>query len=146
MKKDAVVKEQINYDVLALDELTEISRHDHQEDVRQYDIQQNALCLVVIGGICFVCALLFLILSVVREKNKVTGIDPTSLPFYVSIGCFAAAAILLSIGLYRFLKAHSKRKALKEEITQFEEQKEKKIKKNEESKDLGDSIKHVGIS
>ena len=127
MKKDAVVKEQINYDVLALDELTEISRHDHQEDVRQYDIQQNALCLVVIGGICFVCALLFLILSVVREKNKVTGIDPTSLPFYVSIGCFAAAAILLSIGLFRFLKAHSKRKALKEEIMKVTKLKSEKM-------------------
>ena len=43
MKNSEVVKEQINYDALALDELTEISRHDHQEDVRQYDIQQNPL-------------------------------------------------------------------------------------------------------
>jgi riboflavin transporter FmnP len=46
-------EQNIDYSSLSYEELTKISRDDHQEDVRQYDKQQNALCLVVIGGIIF---------------------------------------------------------------------------------------------
>ena len=106
----------INYESLSYDELTQISRDDHQEDVRQYDKQQNALCLVMIGSICLVCGALFLVLSFVRRRNVLVGLDATSLPFFVSIACFVAAASLLTIGLIRFFKAHSVRKALKVEI------------------------------
>ena len=106
----------INYESLSYDELTQISRDDHQEDVRQYDKQQNALCLVMIGGITLVCGVLFLILSFVRRRNTLAGLDYTSLPFFVSIACFTAAAVLLTIGLIRFFKAHNVRKALKNEI------------------------------
>ena len=116
MEENKKVEQQIDYNSLSYDELTEISRNDHQEDVRQYDIQQNALCLVMIGGICLVCSILFLILSSVREKNMTTGIDPTCLPFFVFVGCLVAAAVLLTIGLIRFIKAHLRRKALKTEI------------------------------
>ena len=116
MKENKPVEQQIDYNSLSYDELTEISRHDHQEDVHQYDIQQNALCLVMIGGICFVCAILFLILSSVREKNMTTGIDPLCLPFFVFVGCSVAAVVLLTIGLLRFFRAHSRRKALRTEI------------------------------
>lgn len=107
---------QIDYQSLSYDELTKISRDDHQEDVRQYDKQQNALCLVMIGGIALVCGVLFLILSFVRRRNVLAGLDATSLPFFVSIACFAAAAALLTIGLIRFFKAHQIRKALQVEI------------------------------
>lgn len=124
------VKEQINYEALPLEELTEISRHDHQEDVRQYDKQQNALCLVMIGAICLVCGILFLILSSVREKNITTGIDPTCLPFFVSIGCFVASIALLAIGLTRFFIAFFKRKALKEEIIVVTRLKSSKMSSN----------------
>ena len=116
MKENKPVEQQIDYNSLSYDELTQISRNDHQEDVHQYDIQQNALCLVMIGGICLICAILFLILSSVREKNMTTGIDPTCLPFFVCIGCSVAAAVLLTIGLVRFFRAHNRRKALKTEI------------------------------
>ena len=108
--------EQRNYDSLSYDELSQISRHDHQEDVNQYDKQQNALCLVMIGGICLVCAILFFILSFVREKNQAANLDPLSLPFIVSMACFAAAIALLTVGLVRFFKAQKIRKALKSEI------------------------------
>ncbi|MBO6280599.1 MAG: hypothetical protein J6M95_03360 [Bacilli bacterium] len=110
------VKQSKNYESLSYDELSQISRDDHQEDVRQYDKQQNALCLVVIGGITLVCGILFLILSFVRRRNVMTGIDPKSLPFFVFIGCAVAAVVLLTIGLIRFFKAHNVRKALKSEI------------------------------
>ena len=104
------------YESLSYDELSQISRDDHQEDVRQYDKQQNALCLVVIGAITLICGALFIILSIKRKNNKMAGLDPTSLPFFVSLACFVAAAALLTIGLIRFFKAHSVRKALEAEI------------------------------
>ena len=113
MKK---VEEPKDYSSLSLDELTQISRDDHQEDVRQYDKQENALCLVVIGAIVLVCGILFFVLSFVKRRNKFAGIDPTSLPFFVSMGCLVAAAILLAWGLIKFFKAFKVRKALKVEI------------------------------
>ena len=105
-----------NYDAMSYEELRQISRDDHQEDVRQYDKQQNALCLVMIGGIILICGILFILLSFKRVKNKMGGIDFTSLQFFVSIACFVGAAVLLSIGLARFFKAHKIRKQLREEI------------------------------
>lgn len=110
------VQKDNKYESLSYDELSQISRDDHQEDVRQYDKQQNALCLVVIGAICLICGALFIILSFKRKNNKMAGLDVTSLPFFVSIACFVAAVALLAIGLIRFFKAHNIRKALEVEI------------------------------
>ena len=110
------VQKENKYESLSYDELSQISRDDHQEDARQYDKQQNALCLVVIGAICLICGALFIILSFKRKNNKMAGLDFTSLPFFVSIACFVAAAALLTIGLIRFFKAHNIRKALEVEI------------------------------
>ena len=118
------------YESLSYDELSQISRDDHQEDVRQYDKQQNALCLVMIGGICLVCGALFLVLSFVRKRNQLAGLDVTSLPFFVSIACFVAAATLLAISLIRFFKAHNIRKALHVEIIEVTKLKTQMISKN----------------
>ena len=106
----------IDYESLSSEELSEISRHNHQEDTHQYDKQQNALCLVMIGGICLVCAILFFILSFKRVMNKAGTLDTSSLQFFVCIGCLIAAVVLLGIGLFRFFRAFVKRRALKEEI------------------------------
>ena len=113
MKQQEEVKD---YSALSYEQLTQISRDDHQEDVRQYDKQENALCLVIIGAITLICGALFFVLSFVRRKNKLVGIDPTSLPFFVSCACVLAAAVLLTLGLVRFFKAYAVRKALKSEI------------------------------
>ena len=113
MKKEKVV---IDYQSLSSEELSQISRKNHQEDTHQYDKQQNALCLVMIGGICLVCAILFFILSFKRVMNKAGTLDTSSLQFFVCIGCLIAAVVLLGIGLFRFFKAFIKRKQLKEEI------------------------------
>ena len=112
-KKEVVVKD---YSGLSYDQLSQISRDDHQEDTRQYDKQQNALCLVMIGAICAVCAILFFILSFKRKYNKMAGLDPLSLQFFVCIACLIAAAVLLSIGLVRFFKARKIRIDLAAEI------------------------------
>ena len=119
-----------NYESLSLEELSQISRDDHQEDARQYDKQQNALCLVMIGGICLVCGILFLILSFKRKMNRMAGLDVRSLPFFVSIACFVAAITLLTIGLVRFFKAHRIRKALELEIMKVTRLKTDMMSKN----------------
>ena len=113
MAKEVVKKD---YKALSYEELSQISRDDHQEDTRQYDKQQNALCLVMIGAITLVCGILFLILSFVRRYNQMAGIDTGSLQFIVSMVCFGAAVILLSIGLVRFFIAFGVRRQLKQEI------------------------------
>lgn len=107
---------EIDYSALSYEELRKVSRDDHQEDVRQYDKQQNALCLVMIGGILLICGILFILLSFKRVKNKMGGIDVLSLQFFVSVACLASALVLLGIGLSRFFIAHSIRKQLRKEI------------------------------
>lgn len=124
------VKNENKYESLSYDELSQISRDDHQEDVRQYDKQQNALCLVMIGGITLICGILFLVLSFVRRRNQLAGLDVTSLPFFVSIACFVAAVTLLTIGLVRFFKAHTIRKALEVEIIEVTKLKTKMMSEN----------------
>jgi hypothetical protein len=108
-------EQNIDYSSLSYEELTKISRDDHQEDVRQYDKQQNALCLVVIGGIILICGIIFFILSFVRKNNKV-AIEFSSLPFFIFIACMIGSLSLLIIGFMRFMKAHKIRKVLKQEI------------------------------
>ena len=104
------------YSNLSYEELSQISRNDHQEDTRLYDRQQNSLCLVVLGGISLVMALLFFFLSFKREMNKMGGLDDKSLQFIVSIICFVLAGILLSLGLTLVIIAQVKRLRLKDEI------------------------------
>lgn len=101
---------------LSYEELSQISRNDHQEDTKQYDKQQNSLCLAVLGGIALVIAILFFILSFKREMNKTGILDVQSLQFLISMICFGLAAVLLTIGLVIFIKALIKRLQLKDEI------------------------------
>ena len=118
MRKEGknIIFDEVDFSTKSYDELSQISRDDHQEDTHQYDNQQNALCLVMIGAICFVCSILFLLLSFERKMNQMAGLQPASLQFVVCIACFVAAATLLTIGLTRFYKAHKIRKSLHEEI------------------------------
>ena len=119
------------YESLSYEQLSQISRDDHQEDVRQYDKQQNALCLVVIGFITLVCGVLFIIISITRRMNKITGIDVTSLPFIVSIACFIAAITLLTIGFVRFFVALRHRTVLRKEINRVNVVRSQMISTNE---------------
>lgn len=109
-------KKEIDYSTYSDEELSLMSEKDHHEDVKHYDVQQNSLAFVVLGGITLVCGLLFLILSFRRVMNKVKGIDTRSLQFFVCIACFVIAVALLSIGLTRLIIATIKRTKLKKEI------------------------------
>ena len=57
-----------DYGSMSYEELRQISRNDHHEDVVQYDKQQNALCLVVLGGICLICGILFTMVITPKES------------------------------------------------------------------------------
>ena len=105
-----------DYSNLSYEELSQISRYDHQEDTRQYDKQQNALCLVALGGISLVVAIIFFILSFKREMNQSGILDVSSLQFLISMVCLGGAVVLLGVGLYFFIKAAIKRTQLKREI------------------------------
>ena len=115
IKKDKQI-DTSKYSSLSYDELSQISRNDHQEDTKQSDKQQNSLCLVVLGGIALVTGILFFILSFKREMNRSGQLDVKSLQFLISMILFGAAVGLLSIGLYIFIKAQIKRMQLKDEI------------------------------
>ena len=124
----------VDYSSLSYDELSELSNEDHRQDTKEYDKQQNALALVMLGSISLICGLLFLILSVRRVMNKTQGIDSSSLQFFVSIACFVIAAGLLAYGLFRFFKAFFKRKQLRTEISEISNaRKSLMIKEKEET-------------
>ena len=119
LQNNQVEEKTSKFNSLSYDELSEISNEDHRKDTKEYDKQQNALALVMIGGLSLICGILFLILSVRRVMNKTRGIDTSSLQFFVCIACFAAAVILLSYGLFRFFRALIARKQLRNEIDEI---------------------------
>ena len=127
-------KQVIDYSSLSYDELSELSNDDHRQDTKEYDKQQNALALVMLGGLALISGIIFLILSVRRVMNKTRGIDTSSLQFFVCIACFVIAAGLLAYGLFRFFRAHFKRKQLRNEITEISNaRKSLMIKEKEET-------------
>ena len=101
---------------LSYDELGEKSRKDHQSIVRTLENQDNGLCLVVLGAISLVVAVLFFILSFKRKMNKPAGIDALSLQFWICITCAVGGATLLTLGLVHVLTNLKYRIAYKKEI------------------------------
>ena len=118
----------IDYSHYSYEELAAMSRDAHQEDVRQYDKEQNALCFVVIGGILLVIAILFIFLSMKRQFNKLVGIDFSSLQFIILCITSAASLGCLGYGLTRFIIAANKRKELHAAIKEIAIAKSKLMK------------------
>ena len=101
---------------LSVDELSEKSRKDHQSIVSLMDKRDNYLCLLIIGAICLVVAVLFFILSFKRVRNKPAGIDIASLQFWIFVACTAAGNFLFAYGLVNTLIRLGMRTAYNEEI------------------------------
>ena len=129
---DKEEKPVVDYSSLSYEELSELSNEDHRQDTKEYDKQQNALALVVLGSLSLICGFLFLILSVRRVMNKTRGIDTSSLQFFVCISCFVIAAGLLAYGLFRFFRAFIKRKQLRIEISEISEARKSLMMKEKE--------------
>lgn len=102
--------------LLSYDQLSDKSRKDHQSIVETLDNQDNALCLVVLGAISLVVAVLFFILSFKRVRNKPAGLDLASLQFWIFVVCLAGGIALLVIGLIKVFNNLKLRNAYKKEI------------------------------
>ena len=109
----------VDYSSMSFDDLSELSNNDHRQDTKEYDKQQNALALVVLGSLALICGILFLILSNRKVMNQSQGIDTSSLQFFVSLACFGIAGLLLLYGLTRFFLAFYKRMQLRKEIMEI---------------------------
>lgn len=129
-------KQMIDYSSMSYDELSELSNDDHRQDTKEYDKQQNALALVMIGSLLLVSGIIFLILSIRKVMNKTQGIDTSSLQFFVSLACFGIAVILLSYGLTRFFMAFYKRIQLRKEIMQISSYRKEYMKSEQKEETL----------
>jgi hypothetical protein len=129
-------KQMIDYSSMSYDELSELSNDDHRQDTKEYDKQQNALALVMIGSLLLVCGIIFLILSNRKVMNNAQGIDTSSLQFFVSLACFGIAVILLSYGLTRFFIALYKRIQLRKEIMQISSYRKEYMKSEQKEETL----------
>lgn len=129
-------KQMIDYSSMSYDELSELSNDDHRQDTKEYDKQQNALALVMIGSLLLVSGIIFLILSIRKVMNKTQGIDTSSLQFFVSLACFGIAVILLSYGLTRFFIAFYKRIQLRKEIMQISSYRKEYMKSEQKEETL----------
>ncbi|MCQ2815423.1 MAG: hypothetical protein MJ227_04050 [Bacilli bacterium] len=98
------------------DEKHEISKLMHKIDLKAYNNKENALCFIVIGGICLTIAFLFIFLSLKKRMNKYVGLDYTSLQFFIMIALFAVAALCLTYGIIRLILALKVRHQCKKKI------------------------------
>ncbi|MFA6829207.1 MAG: hypothetical protein WCR67_00645 [Bacilli bacterium] len=99
------------------EEKREMSQKLHKQSQEQYDIQQNALCYVVIGGILMVIGVLFIFMAMKRENNILVGIDVTSIAFYIMVIALAGGVASMAYGLVRFFRARIARKAVLRQIS-----------------------------
>lgn len=130
VKKENPILPQHELGLLAFDELTDKSKKDHQSIVETMDNRDNALCLVVLGGISLVVSVLFFILSFKRKFNKLAGIDTGSLQFYVCIICGIIGIYLLTIGLVFVIANRKYRIAYNKEIAAIAKLKDKMADNN----------------
>lgn len=103
-----------------IDNRRQRSKELHRESQRLYDVEQNALCFVVIGAILTVIGIFFIILSFKREAGQLTEIDFASIAFIVCTISSASGIGMLTYGLVRFLKVLFMRKKVIEEINSLE--------------------------
>ncbi len=110
---------------LSSQDASDVSEKLHSLDVIEYDKGQNALCFVVLGGISIIVGLLFVILSLKRQNNKIVGFNFASIQFAICVICLSVGCVSLGYGLYRFISTIIKRKQYKEVIGSLAKLKQK---------------------
>ena len=55
-------------------EIRDYSRDAHNHDIAGYDLFNNAMCFIVIGGTALIIGVLFVFLSLIRRRNTIVGI------------------------------------------------------------------------
>jgi len=106
-------------DNIEQEEVTKLSEYYHQQDVKEYDKIQNGLCFSVLGTISIIVGCLFIVLSFVKKKNKIVGINMASLQFVICVICLILGISLLTYGLVRIFMALDKRLKYKNVIKEL---------------------------
>jgi hypothetical protein len=86
------------------------SREAHNHDIAGYDLFNNAMCFIVIGGTALIIGVLFVFLSLIRRRNKIVGINPVSFQFFVAVAGLAVGLVLVVWGVINLVRAILKRK------------------------------------
>ena len=81
-----------------------------------YEKTQSGLCFTVIGSIFLIIAVLFFILSFVKQTNVIVGINVFSMQFYIFIISVVIGGLSLTYGLYKTITSHLRRKIYQKEI------------------------------
>ncbi len=92
------------------EEVSNYSNILHKNDAKAMEKIQNSLCYIVVGAIFFVLGFIFIFLCFKKRSNRIIGFNFVSLQFVICVVCFAIAAILLILGLYKAITAYNRRK------------------------------------
>lgn len=104
-------------DSIPEEEISAYSQAAHRRDSAGYGLSQNALCFEVLGSIALVIGILFVFLSLKKNrKGVIVGINPACMQFVVCLICLSAAAVLLSIGTFNLIRSLRLRKMAKRDI------------------------------
>ena len=109
------LKEEIS-SKLSKEEISRYSRILHTNDNKAYEKTQSGLCFTVIGSIFLIIAVLFFILSFVKQTNVIVGINVFSMQFYIFIISVVIGGLSLTYGLYKTITSHLRRKTYQKEI------------------------------
>jgi|WetSurMetagenome_2_1015567.scaffolds.fasta_scaffold129234_2 hypothetical protein len=96
----------------------------HQESQKQYEREQNALCFIVLGGIFLIIGIFFIFLANKRENNVMTGMDVTSLAFYIFLFGTIGGSGATIYGIVKLIRSHLSRNGILREINSLDKGKE----------------------
>ena len=104
-------------DSISEEEVSTYSQAAHKRDSAGYGLSQSALCFEVLGSIALVIGILFVFLSLKKNrKGAIVGINPACMQFVVCVICLAVAAVLLGIGTFNLVRSLRLRKMAKRDI------------------------------
>ena len=83
--------------------------------LKQRKKRDDALCFLILSGLCFALSLIFLLLSFRKNYLGEKTFTPVSLEFVVCVICFLAFVVLLGLGLCKLLKSQKMIKLLAKE-------------------------------
>lgn len=82
----------------------------HKNDAKAQEKIQNSLCFIVLGSIFLILGFIFIVLSLRKRINRIVGFNFASMQFFVCVVCFIIGIFLLTLGLYKAIKAVNRRK------------------------------------
>ncbi len=83
--------------------------------LKQRKKRDDALCLLILSGLCFALSVVFLILSFRFNHLREKVFTPASLEFVIFVISFVLFGVLLGIGLFKLHRSQKMIKLLMEE-------------------------------